>query len=920
MTSLPGRRDELAWIRERIEGGSAALISGEAGVGKTRLVREATRARNLIAWIAFPGARFAVPGLGLRKLVGLGGARAERLARTLDAPGDEGSQLLAICEAADGLLRDRAPGVVVLDDVQWADDLTLSWLSRAGELLDGSLIALVVVARTTVGLPVRLADALASLRRAGVLMELTLAPLDVRGVEEMARSLGTRPTNDLAELLHRRSDGLPLVVEEMLRMRRDGRAVHAAAVDATPVGVPPVVAAIVRETVQEMSPAAKTLLSAAALAPQPASEKLLRDATGLPVTDFDVALEAVLGSGLVSSGARSGVLFRHDLQREAVQASIAHAERRKLHRAIATALQRTADGSAAQIAQQLIEAGEEEAAIGWLERAADEAITTHDPGSALSYLMAAVRLGARGEALSRAVDKATVAARGANRQEDGVRLIETALEGKVEPRLRGRLLLAESRLVLDRGDFERRIQTLQDARQAFVEAKDDAGHAAALGSLTLPVDGLLPIRERIELGGQGLALAERSGDPMAIARCAGNLAAAEMSEGHHRRAFALWRRAMEAADPKISTEAADEYLRNAGNKALAGVAFGQYGQAEQVIREGVRVAADRHPRWEGKLRTTEALLLWRTGRWDQALERAAHGHPVPETYTALVQAIGVLVDFERSGRLDLASLELAADTLIRHSDYAWAAVVQSLLTRVRGLRREPLPARGIPPLVDQLVAAGMRTGWEDLLPAAAEADPVTYRRLLATFGGLRPTGLRVEAAQSMAEGLVAEEDGDRLMERAAEAFESLGEPYAAAHAFARASLIRIRRGDRGSDLALRAATLYEELGARRSLASFLRRAPRARALEPFRRSARRMADRPWSLTRRESEVADLARRGYTAAQIGEQLGMARRTAEKHLEAVKLKLGAAHKSELVRLLSEQPSHSAPARAEASAPSR
>lgn len=906
--SLPGRRTELRWLRQRLdsagERGGASVVWGEAGVGKTRLVREATAAIPVTAWIAFPGTRFAAPGLGLKKLAELGDAEAEALGRALRAPGaDDGSHLAAICDAVDRLLRSRAPAPVVFDDLQWADDLTLSWLERSGSLLESSPVSLILVARANRELPPRLIDAVAPLQRRGLAAELELGSLDLEGVEQMAQALGTRPADDLLVMLHRRSDGLPLVVEEMLRASREGLPMDTQATDPGRLGVPPVVASIVRQTLNETLGEGRRVLAAAALAPQPPSERILRDALGMGTREFDVALEQALGSELLVMDPGSVLTFRHDLQREALQAEVPLADRRDLHRRIASALQDADDPSAAQIAQQLIEAGEREAAVGWLERAADEAMETHDPGSALSYLMAAVRLGASGEALGRAVDKATIAARGANRQEDGVRLIDAALEGAPEPRLRGRLLLAESRLVLDRGDFASRLTALQEARGAFIQAGDDAGHAAALGSLTLPVDGLLPILERIKLGRQGLELAERSGDRLAIARCAGNLAAAEISEGHHRRALSLWRRAMEAADPAASPEAADEYLRNAGNRALASVAFGFYQDARRVIRDGLRIAADRHPRWAGKLRTTEALLLWRVGEWDRALERADHGHPVPETYTALVEALQVAMAFERQRRLELPRLETAAATLTRHSDHAWAAVVHALLVRIRRLRREPLPARGIVPLVEQIVSAGMRTGWEDLLPAAAEVDAATYRRVLSSLGGLAPTGLRVSAARMLADGLTETEGADEKLREAGEAFDALGEPYAAAQAFAHAAVVRRRTGGQGADLAVRAARMFHDLGARRSLALFLHRAPRSRSLEVF-RAGGGGDDRRWALTPRESEVADLARRGYTAPQIAGALSIAPRTVEKHLEAVKAKLGVSRKSELVRVLSEE----------------
>jgi len=907
MNPFVGRDRELAWLRERMraEAGSAVLVAGEAGVGKSRLVNEALAGEETLLRIAFPGARFAAPGLGLRRLLELGGPEADTLEAELTGPEAIGAwKLASICRATDALLGARAPGIVALDDLQWADELTLAWLSQAADLLESAPIRLVLVVRAPTELPRRVSSAVAPLRRRRRLESLTLDPLDEGGVGALASSLGYPVTGSVAERLLDRSDGLPLAVEEIVRSLLERGRLPSPDTDVSEVGVPGVVAAVVQEELEALPAEARRLLGAAALAPQPASASLVRDAAGLTNEAFDLALEQALRSGLLRREGPGDLSFRHDLQREAVQQALPLAQRRALHRAIAGLLAADPDPRPGQVAAQLIEAGESEQALVWLERAAAAAAAGHDHGGALAHLAAAVELSGPGDHLIRLAERTVQAARNTNREQDGRHILEMALAHAAAPRQRGWVLLGRARLEMLAGDFSGRVATLHEARSQFIAAGDDAGHATSLGHLALPSDGLLPVEERIRLGWQGLRLARRSGSPAAVSRCAGNLAAAEIWQGNER-AFDLWREATQAVTGDDGVEGADEYLRNVTNWAIGAISYGLFREAGETIEDGFR-GADRWgaPHWEAPLRTLQAIRLWRVGRWDEALENARLGSSARGPDGALLAAVDGAVAFEREPRPDIGRLSDAYATLVRFEAYDWAAAALAILIRARQARREPRPGRGLREATEAIAAAGVRIGWEDLFPAAARLGPEAYRRLLTTAGELRPGGRRGEAALLLADGLARSDPGreDALMDAAA-AFDAIGEPWSRAEALAEAALVRAGYGLRAGDLAAEAAAIYRDLGAERSLSAFLRRAPRARALEPFRAASAEPAGSPWRLTEREREVAELARLGYTASEAAADLGISTRTVEKHLERVKGKLGVARKSELVRLLAD-----------------
>lgn len=386
---LVGRDREVAVLGRALDDaaaghGTSVVVVGEPGIGKSRLARAAADAASARGCAVLVGR--AVPSsvaVAFRPLseavlgfLRRSARRPQRVAvdtlppalARLTAPSggsrdiDPTSSLVAVGEALLGLLASVArPAValLVLEDLHWADAETLAVFEYLADNVDREHILLVATAREA-----EANDALSLARRLAarrVLTILELRRLGDRHVDAMVRDcLQTSDVPPAVEsLLRARSDGVPLLVEELLAGLVDAGALVRRGpgwriVTDLPSGVPLTFADSVHQRLGGLDDGDRRVLHCAAVLGRRFEWSLVAPVTGLDEERVLAGLRRAVAAQLVEAD-DEGFRFRHALTRDAILADLLPPERVAL----------------AQAAARQIEEAHPELAGGWCERAAD---------------------------------------------------------------------------------------------------------------------------------------------------------------------------------------------------------------------------------------------------------------------------------------------------------------------------------------------------------------------------------------------------------------------------------------------------------------------------------------------------------------------------------------------------------------------
>lgn len=381
--------------------GRVVLVAGEPGVGKTRLVEEVVKRHDgAVAWAACPQAAAAPPFwpwlqvlracTGEEAMAALAGTDVRPLPETW-AQGDVASDRsrFRLFEGVTSVLAAAAresPLVVVLDDLQWADEASIRLLQFIGGEVRRLPLLVVGTYRDTDLEPSHpLVEAVADLARSGP--HLTIGGLGPDELVALIRSIvGSADDIDeqLGAVLHVHTGGNPFFARELARLLdADGRLARGQlrGRELVPGGVQ----AVVGRRLARLPQPSYDLLSWAALVGTTFDVALLSAAAGCDPAEVLADLDPAIVARMVAPVDVGRFQFVHDLVRETLELSSGAAERAARHRALGASLAATVGddvGRIARVAGHLVAGavgGDVDEAVRWAVRAAERA------GAVLAY-------------------------------------------------------------------------------------------------------------------------------------------------------------------------------------------------------------------------------------------------------------------------------------------------------------------------------------------------------------------------------------------------------------------------------------------------------------------------------------------------------------------------------------------------------
>jgi DNA-binding CsgD family transcriptional regulator len=936
--ALVGRDEELARLVAVVSAAPAvAVVEGEAGVGKTRLVEELLASPQLSGSRALVGrcrpmrepfplgaVVEAVRGLGedlnevglgpvagaLRPLVPELAPWLPAAPESLDDRQAERHrvfrgllELLAAFSAAHRV-------VLVLEDLHWADVQTREfiayWLSGPAPR-----VALVVTYRGE-DAGAEVSALTARVPRPVGHEHVMLAPLDAPDTGALtAAILGVETVSaEFACYLWERTGGLPLAVEEVLALvRARGLLVHHGGTWARKaldeLDVPRGIRDPALQRVARLPASARRAVEAAAVLRVPSPLPVLLATAGRldGPGGATVAIEQGIDSGLLVEQADL-IGFRHVLAAEAVCENLSGPRRRVLHHRAAGALRRMSPAPLGRIAYHLKHAADLDAWVDAAEAAADQAIVLGHEEEAMRLLTEVL---ADAPLTSRRRGDLAVklgwAARDTLHASTMIGPVSQALEHPTSAHQRAELQLLLALALNQAGEDLARQRSLFAAAIPHLDGRPDLLAWALLARYVVsPVD--VPLAEDLKWLNRAVEAATGADDRLLQVFVLGKAGSFLVETGDR-----AWREVtgrverMTGGAPQQRREANAYY-----SIGLSACYAGHLATAGRLLAKGLQAAAAReNRRIEILTRSGLAVFRWFHGTWAGLPEETAlllRELDIDAPGRVYVELVSGCLALAR-GELEEAAERLGAVTVLVRDTGAYevlpvAAGYAARLAAARGDMTEALASLGI--LHEAVEAKGLWPVACWALPSAVETwmsagqEAEAHRFLDRAEAGLRGLDAPLApAALSYGRGILTGSVDDLIT--AADLYEAVPVPYEAARASERAARSLFEAGQvsaAGAQLK-RALLTYDRLGATWDHTRAARLA-RQHGIALARRHGGRHSYGT-ELSPQERTVAELAALGHTNKEIAAKLFISDRTVNKHMGSIMRKKGTRSRAEL-----------------------
>jgi len=937
---LVGRDSFLPLVERRLADAAAGegglvFIAGEAGIGKTRLLSAVAQGADAngfaaVRAAAFPGDVQSLAGLLLDLasnllpardpvLNELGRSLTSRVRGLADAAGDAHHRRRVLVQDLTDLLVSAEPGtpvLMILEDLHWADELSLDVLGRlAGRLAARPMLVAGAYRSDELYPRLPMRELRARLLSQRLAEEIRLPRLDLAQTAAMSSALLGRPAPaQMVQAIHERSDGIPLHVEEFLAAidgdapaRRPGVAIQAAA-------VPDTLGDAVLGRTRHLAALTRDVASAAAVIGRSFDFDLLTVVTEAGPGEVARALRELQDTHLVLPGADEVTFdFRHALIRDTLYADTALPLRRHVHERVArAAVDRGYRG--AFISAHFEQAQCRGLAHEYAAAAAGEAASVSAHSEALELYRRAVRnlpdqlpaldqaglFAALGDEAAATDDNTAAAEAYQTAHELTACAGDARAAAALVPRMVAAAHLLGETLPVRVGMLQAALDSLDGVAGADRE-RARLGSAMAAAYL---VDDRLD--EAISRGEASRAESQRIGDDEAALNTAATLGsvlvfAGRMEEG--------WRLLEDAIDRATGAEQEAEAARGYRMIGSSASTLVEYDIAERWLTEGIGYA-EKVELWNHRhyMASHLAHVQWATGQWQAATQTAeqalADGRGGITTQITAQFVLGYLAmgrgDWARAhdllgeafgqgdrmaelqrlspplwGLAEAARCQGDYDTALRHCERGCQASA------------DVADAASLFPYLLTGVRAHLARG--DVDAAAAWSDRVAAVLTARAIPGTLP-------AIGNARGLVLLARGE--VPAAYQELQAASESWQARRRFWEGTLARL-------DLAAAAAQARRP-GEVAVLADEVRTAAAAAGAAVLAAAADRLTaslgavrpTAPWHpLSEREFEVARLVAAGLTNRQIADQLVLSPKTISAHITHILTKLGAARRAEI-----------------------